>query len=481
MLADHFDEPPTRRSQGRGVRGRGQAAVRRRARADAAADRRRQAADRLRRAASDLPLHRQEDARPRPFSGHLPRQPSRRRRQGVRLHRRLQGPLQEARERDHRLHRRGASTATTRRTLPVFLRTACDKAREDLDEALERDPRSSASRSSRRRTRCSTCATSAPRTRPTRGAQGQRAEARRALQGVTALLRAYARFANEMDGGRLLGSRGQRDQGRGRALREVRQEVKLGAGEDIDFKAYEPDMRHLLDTYIRARARRRCPLARTVLVAADRSARGSRGGRRPTGGHPEADKEATAETIENNIRKVIIDETADQPEVLRQDVGTARRPDRAARARRPSTTRSISQELEDLAEKVVDSGQGHSYPAGIQTAGAARSSTTTSTGRGRPGARARRRDSGRADGQLARQSDEGAQIRNAIRNALGSSPSAETMLFLIWSGSRMSTELSGHSRRRPRCGCRPQGDQEPARRRLPAVWTGPCRRARVAG
>ena len=34
----------------------------------------------------------------------------------------------------------------------------------------------------------------------------------------------------------------------------VRDEVKLGAGEDVDFKQYEAGMRHLLDTYIQASA-----------------------------------------------------------------------------------------------------------------------------------------------------------------------------------------------------------------------------------
>ena len=53
MLADHFDEPADiGDEQGRGVREGGQGEVRQRARPDAAADRRRQAADRLRRTAA---------------------------------------------------------------------------------------------------------------------------------------------------------------------------------------------------------------------------------------------------------------------------------------------------------------------------------------------------------------------------------------------------------------------------------------------
>jgi type I restriction enzyme R subunit len=33
---------------------------------------------------------------------------------------------------------------------------------------------------------------------------------------------------------------------------KVRDEVKLGSGDYIDLKQYEPAMRHLIDTYIRA-------------------------------------------------------------------------------------------------------------------------------------------------------------------------------------------------------------------------------------
>ncbi len=65
-----------------------------------------QAADRLRRAALHVSLHRQVHAGPRPVPGHLPRQPARWRRQGFRVHRGLQRPVQEGRERDLCLHLR---------------------------------------------------------------------------------------------------------------------------------------------------------------------------------------------------------------------------------------------------------------------------------------------------------------------------------------------------------------------------------------
>jgi len=49
-------------------------------------------------------LYRQEDARPRPIPGHLPGQPARRRGQGLRLYRRLPGPVQLPGVGNHGLH-----------------------------------------------------------------------------------------------------------------------------------------------------------------------------------------------------------------------------------------------------------------------------------------------------------------------------------------------------------------------------------------
>ena len=120
--------------------------------------------------------------RPRPVPGHLPGQPPRRRRQGLRLHRRLPGPLQLARDRDHRLH----------------LRALDGYEKEDIEGLLDRPhregprgPRRGAGEDPRalRAGRAAQEHAAVPalllrgRAGQRRAAQGQRAEARRALQG----------------------------------------------------------------------------------------------------------------------------------------------------------------------------------------------------------------------------------------------------------------------------------------------------------
>ena len=95
--------------QDRDLRGAGQGPVHQGAGQHEAAGGGGQAAHRLRRAALHLPLHRQVHAGPRPVPGDLPHQPAGRRGQGLRLHRRLQGPVQEGGERHRGLHLRAGS------------------------------------------------------------------------------------------------------------------------------------------------------------------------------------------------------------------------------------------------------------------------------------------------------------------------------------------------------------------------------------
>jgi type I restriction enzyme R subunit len=124
---------------------------------------------------------------------------------------------------------------------------------------------------------------------------------------VARLSRAYANIANEM------GAAGYPDSDTAAIRSEVahyvgvRDEVKLGAGEDVDFKQYEAGMRRLLDTYISAAPSEvisdfgDAGLVEMIVEfgseAIDKLPEGIRD-----------DPGAVAETITNNIRTVIIDE-----------------------------------------------------------------------------------------------------------------------------------------------------------------------------
>lgn len=92
----------------------------------------------------------------------------------------------------------------------------------------------------------------------------------------------------------------------------VRDEVKLGAGEDVDFKQYEAGMRFLLDTYIQADASETvADFKDTGLIQLIAQMGASAIEKLPKG--IKDSPEAVAATITNNMRKVIIDERAMNP------------------------------------------------------------------------------------------------------------------------------------------------------------------------
>lgn len=129
---------------------------------------------------------------------------------------------------------------------------------------------------------------------------------------VAALVRAYANLANELPEA---GYRGPEIEALKREVayyEQVRSEVKLASGDYIDLKMYEPAMRHLLDTYIRAEASEKISAfddLTLVQLVVERGAAFVDALPPGIARHPQA----VAETIENNLRKVIIDEQPVNP------------------------------------------------------------------------------------------------------------------------------------------------------------------------
>jgi len=129
---------------------------------------------------------------------------------------------------------------------------------------------------------------------------------------AASLLRAYANLANEMAEAGYTNAEIQEIKDEVGHYEKVREEVKLASGDYIDMKMYEPAMRHLLDTYIRAEESEKLSafddLSLVELIvergenAVDSLPKGIRD-----------NHEAVAETIENNVRKLIVDEMAINP------------------------------------------------------------------------------------------------------------------------------------------------------------------------
>src|SRR5207245_7999069 len=135
----------------------------------------------------------------------------------------------------------------------------------------------------------------------------------------------------------------------------------------IDLKMYEPAMRHLIDTYIRAEESKKVasfddiPLVQLIVEqGADAVSALPKGIR--------DNREASAETIENNVRKLIIDEQPLNPKYYDKmsellDALIVQRKKEAL------DYQKYLERITDLAKKVVNPASGESYPKQLDTPG----------------------------------------------------------------------------------------------------------------
>ncbi|WP_243363045.1 type I restriction endonuclease subunit R [Fundidesulfovibrio terrae] len=131
---------------------------------------------------------------------------------------------------------------------------------------------------------------------------------------TVALIRAYANIADEMEPAGYTAADISRIKQQLDHFLKVRDVVRKASGEELDLKAYEADMRHLIDTYIEADMPRPISpfdnmgllelIVKTgIAKAINERLAGMKG-----------NKNAVAETIENNVRSKIIKEHLSDPE-----------------------------------------------------------------------------------------------------------------------------------------------------------------------
>ncbi|RTQ52315.1 HsdR family type I site-specific deoxyribonuclease [Hymenobacter gummosus] len=130
---------------------------------------------------------------------------------------------------------------------------------------------------------------------------------------TAALLRTYAELAGELEEAGYTPTQAAEVQRVVQHYENVRDEVKTASGEAPDLKRYEADMRFIFDNYVKAEDSEKVGelddmslielvVAQGPAAAVSRLPKGIRG-----------DKNAVAETIENNVRRLIIDENPTNP------------------------------------------------------------------------------------------------------------------------------------------------------------------------
>jgi type I restriction enzyme, R subunit len=185
-------------------------------------------------------------------------------------------------------------------------------------------------------------------------------------QNVANLIRAYANVANEMPQAGFLVADADKIRAEVAHYEKVRDEVKLASGDLLDMKRFEPAMRHLLDMYIRADASEQLmdfeELGLIELIVEK--------GIAATESLPESiskNQNAMAETIENNVRRIIVDENPVNPKyyehmsVLLDELIALRR-------QKAIDYQEYLERIRELSRKVIRPGQTNSnYPPSMDT------------------------------------------------------------------------------------------------------------------
>ena len=194
-------------------------------------------------------------------------------------------------------------------------------------------------------------------------------EERRALlyKSVAALVRAYANIADELEAAGYSAAdieRIKRELDHYLKLREI---IRKAAGETLDLKAYEADMRHLIDTYIEADEPRKISpfdnlsllelIVKTGIAQAINTQLGGLKGNR----------NAIAETIENNVRRKIIKERLSDP-AFYEKMSALLDEIIAARKAKAIEYEEYLRRIAALAMK-VESGQAEDTPEQVNTPG----------------------------------------------------------------------------------------------------------------
>ena len=185
---------------------------------------------------------------------------------------------------------------------------------------------------------------------------------------VAGLLRAYANLANEFSEAGYSETEFKQIKAEVEHFSKVRDEVKLASGDYVDMKIYEPAMRHLLDTYIRAEDSEVIADFEELGLVDLIVKRGDEALDSPVLGGMKSE-ESMAETIENNIRKTIIDEKDVNPKYYEKmsELLYALIEERRQQA---LDYKAYLERVKELSAKVVNPGgiDPNQYPKGVNTA-----------------------------------------------------------------------------------------------------------------
>lgn len=183
---------------------------------------------------------------------------------------------------------------------------------------------------------------------------------------TSVLVRAYANLANDMAAAGYTPAEIEIIKQEVKHYEQIRAEVKLRSGDYIDLKAYEPAMRHLIDSYIGAEDSEVISAfddMTLIQLIVDR-------GVNAVDALPKSIKQnptSVAETIENNLRKVIIDQQPTNPKYFENMSALL---DELIQARKTAAQgyQAYLQQIVELSKQVVQPSNSSQYPRSLNSA-----------------------------------------------------------------------------------------------------------------
>jgi type I restriction enzyme, R subunit len=192
-------------------------------------------------------------------------------------------------------------------------------------------------------------------------------EKRVALYKATvSLIRAYANLANEMEKAGYTAEQAQKMKAEVKYYSDLRDTIKNASGDAIDLKRFEPGMRQLMDMYLSANSSKKISdfenksLVQLIVQVNE-----------DEGEYKKKDKkkqEAMAETIENNMRKVIIEESPTNPKYYEKMSALL---DELIKERKAAVIayKEYLEKIAKLAVQVEQPGKSTDYPPSLTTNG----------------------------------------------------------------------------------------------------------------
>lgn len=179
--------------------------------------------------------------------------------------------------------------------------------------------------------------------------------------------RSYANLADDMDSAGYTNIDIARIKGQLGLAVNLRDLIRRASGEELDLKAYEADMRHLIDNYIQADDPEKISnfddisLLELIVKSGIADAIVKKMGNKKTG------KETSAEIIENNVRRKIIQERLNDPAYYDQ---MSKLLDEVIKFRKEKAENyeKYLKKIEELAKK-VQTGKSGSTPSSLKTNG----------------------------------------------------------------------------------------------------------------